>query len=447
MPYRNDALSARFLTGRRWVRNVLSALVLSALVLMLCAAGATGAPSGSSAPALVERISFAERADGQGYVVRVHAQGRIGAYAEPRVSGAELEWTLFNADLAGSFNEGAALGPVQDYSVEAERGHLVLRFRLRSAEPIEAAAYRDRESADLLLGLSYAGDEPSALPTPATALAGSEERPTWAGRTPMRETAAPSPDRAEAPPAAGRGSAAGERWKLNTVVIDAGHGGKDPGAQAHGLREKDVTLGIALKLGRYIEEKMPGVGVVYTRSDDRFVTLRDRGHIANQSGGKLFVSIHVNAARNRAAEGTETYFLGTHKTAAAQKVMERENAVVRLEENPEQYEDLDEQKLILQTLAQSAYMRQSEHLAEAVQEQFTQRVGRKSRGVKQAGFLVLWGASMPAILVETGFVTNAKEARFLGSDEGQTYLASAIFRAIRDFKEDYERGLNLTLGE
>jgi N-acetylmuramoyl-L-alanine amidase len=173
------------------------------------------------------------------------------------------------------------------------------------------------------------------------------------------------------------------------------------------------------------------------------VTLKNRGRIANQAGGKLFISIHANAARNRTATGTETYFLGLHKTAAARQVMERENEVVKLESNPEAYEGLDEQALIVQTLTQSAYMRKSEELASFIQDQFTNRVGRKNRGVKQAGFYVLWNASMPSILVELGFVTNPTEAAFLNSEAGQEYLASAIFRAVRDYKIQYEKGLNV----
>ena len=229
------------------------------------------------------------------------------------------------------------------------------------------------------------------------------------------------------------------------VVIDAGHGGHDSGAiGGGGLREKDVVLSVALMVGQYLEELLD-LKVVYTRKDDRFITLRNRGKIANEAGGKLFISIHANAARNRTGHGTETYFLGMHKTDAAQHVMERENSVIRYESDPNAYAGLNQAALIEQTLAQSAYMRGSEHLAGLVQQQFTQRVGRVDRGVKQAGFYVLWGASMPAILVELGFVTNAQEAAYLKSENGQIYLASAIFRAVREFKAEYEKGLDLVI--
>jgi N-acetylmuramoyl-L-alanine amidase len=212
------------------------------------------------------------------------------------------------------------------------------------------------------------------------------------------------------------------------------------------LREKDVTLAVARQVGAYLEERL-GVRVVYTRSDDQFIPLQDRGHSANEAGAKLFVSIHANASPSPAAHGTETFFLGMHKTDAARKVMERENSVIELENDPEHYQTFTQEALIRQVLMQSAWMRQSEHLAGNVERQFGERVGRKSRGVKQAGFFVLWNAAMPSILVELGFVTHPEEAAFLRSAAGQDYMASALFRAIRDFKEQYERSLHLADAE
>jgi N-acetylmuramoyl-L-alanine amidase len=238
----------------------------------------------------------------------------------------------------------------------------------------------------------------------------------------------------------GASQEARERWKLDTVVIDPGHGGKDPGATANGLYEKDIVLDVAHKLGDYVENRL-GVDVVYTRTDDRFIPLEERGHMANEAGAKLFISLHVNAARAHAAHGTETYFLGPSKTEAAEKVMERENSVIKDEDNTQRYEDYDEQALVRQTLTQSAYMRQSEQLASLVQSQFEDRVQRDNRGVHQAGFYVLWSASMPSVLVELGFLTNPREARYLKSDRGQTLLASGLFRAVRAYKKKYEKGI------
>jgi len=358
----------------------------------------------------VERVSFTPRSDGQGYVIRVHATARIQAFSEPtRVREDQVKVILFNADLSGSYRHDPAQGPVSRYEVRREKGHVVLVFYL--ADPsVHLDAYRDRNSPDLLLTITA----PAA--TAAQVTSGPEQ-------------------------------GARERWRLDTIVIDAGHGGKDPGTVGSGrVREKDVVLPVALLLGKYLED-LPGVRVVYTRKDDRFLELKDRGHLANEAGGKLFISIHANAAGNRSATGTETFFLGMHKTEAARKAMERENSVVQYESDQDHYKTFDDSALIRRQLAQSAYMRQSEQLAGLVEQQFAERVGRRSRGVKQAGFWVLWGASMPAILVELGFITNPGEAAFLTTEAGQAYMASAIFRAVRDFKDHYEKGLNLVASE
>lgn len=378
---------------------------------------------------VVERVSFAPRSDGEGFVVRIHTSERLQAYSEPRYIGQNrLELILFNTNVAPSCLRDDPEGPIQAYSMQMRKGHLYIEFQLDGATSLDASAYRDRDSQDMILGLAYKGNPPRYNEIPVR---------TASSQAPSVETA-PVSRTPVLPPDDVR-----SRWKLDTIVIDAGHGGHDAGAiGAGGVREKDIVLPVALRVGQYLEEFL-GVNVVYTRESDHFVTLKNRGRIANQAGGKLFVSIHANAASNKSATGTETYFLGLHKSNAARQVMERENEVVKLEGNPEAYEELDEQALIVQTLAQSAYMRKSEQLASFIQDQFTHRVGRKNRGVKQAGFYVLWNASMPSILVELGFVTNPTEAAFLNSADGQEYLASAIFRAVRDYKIQYEKGLDV----
>jgi N-acetylmuramoyl-L-alanine amidase len=378
------------------------------------------------AKALVTNVMFTARSDGQGYVVRVRTADTIKAYGMPRSAGTnELEWVLYNTALDDSYRKSTPRGPVQGYEVMSRNGHLILHLDLDPEQPVKAQAYRDGASNDLLLNLAYAGGTPVA-----EGGAASDESSGGVVRTVSNTPSRPD----------GASKAARERWKLDTVVIDAGHGGKDPGATANGLLEKNIVLDVGMKLGNYIENRLD-VDVVYTRRDDRFIPLEERGHMANKAGAKLFISIHANAARARAAHGTETYFLGPSKTDAAEKVMERENSVIKYEENTEKYEDYDEQALVRQTLTQSAYMRQSEKLASFVQTQFDDRVHRKNRGVHQAGFYVLWSASMPSVLVELGFLTNPKEARFLNSDQGQTYLASAIFRAVRTYKAQYEKGI------
>jgi len=233
------------------------------------------------------------------------------------------------------------------------------------------------------------------------------------------------------------------KWKLDVIVLDPGHGGKDPGTiGVIGTREKDITLGIALKLGRLIERYMSGVKVVYTRKTDRFVELYRRGQIANESEGKLFISIHCNSAERKpsSANGFEIYLLRPGKTEDAIRIAEKENAVVQLENDYEdRYQNLTEENFIILTMAQSAYMKQSERFAELLEETMSAEMEAQRTPVKQAGFYVLVGASMPNVLVETGYLSNPKEEKFLRSPSGQQKIAEAILKAIQRFKIEYEK--------
>ncbi|NBB74795.1 MAG: N-acetylmuramoyl-L-alanine amidase [Bacteroidetes bacterium] len=407
-----------------------------ALLALLIAWGGIDSAQGE---ARVESISFDARGDGQGYVVRVGLTEHVKAYSMPDVKdGQRVTWTLFNTALDAGFERPAPTGPITTYEITESEGHLTLRFALAGERAVQATAYRDRASDDVLLAITY--DAPTAPAPPVSA----QERASGTSATRSGSGRSGS----AAPSSAAASSTSGERarWRFDTVVIDPGHGGKDPGTQGHGLDEKDIVLDVAKILGGYLEEKL-GIDVVYTRTDDRFVELHERGRIANEAEGKLFISLHANAIEGVTARGTETYFLGQHKTEAARRVMERENRVVNLENDSGQYEALDEEKLVRYALMQSANMRQSEYLAALIEEQFDERVHRKSRGVKQAGFQVLWEASMPAVLVELGFLTHSSEARFLASENGKVYLASAIFRAVRDYKKEYEKGMNIARKE
>lgn len=378
----------------------------------------------AQADVLVTDISFTERSDGRGHVVRVQSTDSIEAYSMPQSLGDDkLKWVLYNTGLHEDYQDTVPEGPVKRYTTEQKNGHLILHLYLEEDREVTTEAYRDGVSDDLLLNLATGGSQPIAGSSGSSSATGPSSGA-------MQQIASQG----------GISQGARERWKLDTVVIDPGHGGKDPGAQAHGLQEKDIVLKVAHKLGEYIENRL-GVDVVYTRTDDRFIELEKRGQMANKEGAKLFISLHANASRAAAARGTETYFLGRHKTEDARKVMERENSVIRYEDNPDKYDEYDEEALVSQTLTQSTYMQFSQELAAQVQSQFEERVKRKNRGVHQAGFYVLWSASMPAILVELGFLTNPREARFLNSSRGQTYLASALFRAVRNYKSQYEKGI------
>ena len=235
-------------------------------------------------------------------------------------------------------------------------------------------------------------------------------------------------------------------YKVRTVVIDAGHGGKDPGAVSGGVLEKDIALSIALKTGAYIQENLPDVKVIYTRKDDNFVELHRRAGIANEAQADLFISIHCNANQSSKPYGTETYVMGLHKSQANLEVAKKENAAILLEEDYEsEYEGYDPnlpENTIIFSLFQNAHLNQSLVMASMVEDQFRERVKRHDRGVKQAGFLVLYRTTMPGVLIETGFLTNPAERKFLNTEQGQAYIASAIYRAFKNYKEIQEEENN-----
>jgi len=231
-----------------------------------------------------------------------------------------------------------------------------------------------------------------------------------------------------------------KKW---VVVIDAGHGGRDPGAVGAISVEKNITLAVALKTGEYIEKNLENVTVIYTRKTDTFVELRERAEIANKNNADLFISIHVNGTASNRIQGTETFIMGLTRDEANLEVAMKENSVILLESDySTKYEGFDPkspESYIMFTLMQNIYQQQSTNLASKIQDQFTNRVNRIDRGVKQAGFLVLYMTAMPSILTELGFITNPTEERFLNSAEGQDYLASALFRATREYINEIDR--------
>jgi N-acetylmuramoyl-L-alanine amidase len=230
--------------------------------------------------------------------------------------------------------------------------------------------------------------------------------------------------------------------KIQTIVIDAGHGGKDTGALGKVTTEKALNLAVALKFGRFIKENLPDVKVIYTRDKDKFVELSERAAIANRNNADVFISIHCNSTEgSTSAHGAETFVMGESKNEANLKIAKKENAAILLEDNTDAYDNFDPnstEAYILFSLSQSLYQSQSLNLADKVQKQFANKVGRHDRGVQQAGFLVLWKTSMPSILVELGFINNAKEEQFLNSEKGQNQMALALYRAFEEYKREFE---------
>ena len=261
--------------------------------------------------------------------------------------------------------------------------------------------------------------------------------------------------------------------KVRTIVIDPGHGGKDPGCNGVTCKEKEVSLAVALKLGKLIEENIKDVKVIFTRKTDVFVELEDRAKIANENNADLFISIHCNAAgkpvmikdkktgkmraktfknskgktivvetANPEPYGSETYVMGLKNEEGKMKVAQRENSAMLLEDNYEtKYQGFDpnsEESYIIMSNYTSSYVIQSAGLALKIQDQYLNKAGRVDKGVHRQSIWVLWRTSMPSVLTEIGYLTNPQEEKFLGSEKGQTYIAACLFRAFRKYKDEQE---------
>jgi N-acetylmuramoyl-L-alanine amidase len=226
----------------------------------------------------------------------------------------------------------------------------------------------------------------------------------------------------------------GEGW---VIVIDAGHGGRDPGAVGSFSYEKNITLAIALKTGDYIEKNLKNVKVVYTRKRDSTLNLYDRPKIANQANADLFISIHANMSTSKGIKGTETFIMGLTQDDQNLQVAMKENEVIYLEKDySTKYEGFDPkspESYVMFTLMQNIYQEQSTGLASKIQTQYKENNKRYDRGVKQAGFWVLYNTTMPSVLTETGFISNPEEEKYLNSPEGQDNIASALFRACLEY--------------
>ena len=240
---------------------------------------------------------------------------------------------------------------------------------------------------------------------------------------------------------------------IRTVVIDAGHGGKDPGCLGSKYKEKDVALAVALKLGKYIQDNIKDVKVIYTRETDVFVEVQERPEIANRNKADLFISVHCNSACVRDKKlkrdvcrddvhGAETYVMGIKNEKGKVDVAKRENASILLEDDYlKKYDGFDpnsDEAYIIFSMYQNAYLDQSLNLSAKIQKQYKEKAGRSDKGVKRASLWVLWKTAMPSLLTEIGFITNPEEEKFLGSEKGQDYIASGIFRAFREYKNEVE---------
>jgi N-acetylmuramoyl-L-alanine amidase len=239
---------------------------------------------------------------------------------------------------------------------------------------------------------------------------------------------------------AAQGAKNDRKW---VIVIDPGHGGRDPGALGSFSKEKDIALAVALKTGEYLQQNLKNVKVIYTRSSDVTVDLVDRPAIANKNNADLFISIHANWASSKSVTGAETFVMGLAKDAANLEVAMKENEVILLEnDHSTKYEGFDPkspESYIMFTLMQNTYQKQSTEFASRIQSQFRDGITRRDRGVKQAGFWVLFTTTMPSVLIETGFITNLTEEKYLTSKVGQDHLASSIYKACKDYINEINR--------
>jgi N-acetylmuramoyl-L-alanine amidase len=233
-----------------------------------------------------------------------------------------------------------------------------------------------------------------------------------------------------------------ENMQLKTIVIDAGHGGKDPGALGKFVKEKDITLSVALKFGNLIKENIPDVKVIYTRNSDVFVPLDKRAAIANKNKANLFVSIHANYIGSPKIHGAETFILGLHRNQDNLEVAKKENSVILLEDDyAAKYEGFDPESTESYIIFEMLQGRNRDHsidIASKIQDRFHSVAYRNNRGVKEAGFLVLHQTAAPSILVELGFLSNADEEKYLASSEGQNKLAVGLFEAFAEYKKHFD---------
>ncbi|MEX0646785.1 MAG: N-acetylmuramoyl-L-alanine amidase [Balneolaceae bacterium] len=377
----------------------------------------------------LERISAIERSDGKGFVVRHHLTEMVDSFKVVHSSPDFLQVSLYSQGLdTADYRAPEPTDVFREISINPFSGGLGIDIFMGAGHYFNTRAYPDQNQKDILLALERASY--------------SEIEANTDNVNPVVWENFDSDDYSFTEEEDNRFLNLRDNNNFNVIVLDAGHGGHDPGSmnRSLGLIEKDIALAVTKKVGEYIEQNMPGVEVVYTRKGDEFITLEERGLKAARSNADLFVSIHANSVSTSNASGSEVFFLGLERSESALEIMKQENSVVALE-NGGEVPKLSEEELLIYELAHAGNIAVSERIAVMVENQFRTRAQRRSRGVKQARFVVLWHASTPAVLVELGFLSNPNEARYLTDDYGQSVLASAIFRAIRDFKLEYDKSL------
>lgn len=410
----------------------LSTIVLGALGLILL----LGYPRILSAQQnSLQEITSAKRSDGKGYVLRFMMRQKVDSFEVYQPDPDLIQLTIHGSNIDTSNislpSDTTIFNEMDFYKLP---GGIGADIYLSQDNYYESEAYGDAKSNDLLLALTESTKKDLKYIT-------EDLDPLIWSRLTMGANSLLNDDLSADDTTAFDQDyeQTKDKIKMDVVVIDPGHGGHDTGAIGYkGIKEKDIVLDIAKKVGGYIKKHMPGVKVVYTRETDKFIPLKERGSIANRAEGDLFVSIHCNSNGSRSPYGSEVYFLGLERSQTALEVMKRENKVVRSDNDTEQKE-LSQEDLLIYELANSGYITSSEKIAGRFEHQFNDRAQRKSRGVKQARFVVLYHASMPAVLLETGFISNPREARYLNSDYGQTIMSSAIFRSIRNYKKKYDK--------
>ncbi len=237
----------------------------------------------------------------------------------------------------------------------------------------------------------------------------------------------------------------GQRSQTFTVVLDPGHGGKDPGAVGRISKEKDIVLSVAKKLGKKINTNHNDVNVVYTRSTDKFIPLNERPRIANKANAQLFISLHCNAIdrRRTSPQGVETYILGLHRSEDNLEVAKRENSVIEYEDNYETkyqgFNPKEPESYIIFEFMSNKFLEQSLNFASLAQHELIDGAKRTNRNVRQAGFLVLRETGMPSVLIELGYISNPTEEKYLNSDHGQNVLVNSIYNAFAEYKKEYDK--------